>query len=69
MSIEKLKTRREKLTQQIKQIDAQITKIERAARESEQRELVKLIRSRGISVARLSQILDTNSAAPGASES
>lgn len=65
MSIEKLKTRREKLTQQIKQIDAQITKIERAARESEQRELVKLIQSRGVSVARLSQILD---AAPGVVE-
>lgn len=69
MDISKLKTRREKLTSQIKQIDAEIAKIERAAREREQRELVKLIQSRGISVARLSQILDTNSAAPGASES
>lgn len=62
MNTDKLKTRREKLASQIKQIDAQLAKIERAARESEQRELVKLIRSRGISVARLSQILD---AAPG----
>lgn len=69
MNIEKLKTRRETLVAQIKQIDAQIAKAERAAREQEQRELVKLIQSRGISVARLSQILDTNSAAPGASES
>ena len=62
MSIEKLKTRREKLASQIKQIDAQLAKVERAARDAEQRELVKLIQSRGISVARLSQILD---AAPG----
>ncbi len=67
MSIEKLKTRREKLVSQIKQIDAQLAKAERAARESEQRELVKLIQSRGISAARLSQILDASSAAPGAS--
>lgn len=62
MNIEKLKTRREKLTAQIKHIDAQLAKAERAARETEQRELVKLIQSRGISVARLSAILD---AAPG----
>lgn len=67
MSIEKLKTRREKLVSQVKQIDAQIAKLERAARDAEQRELVKLIQSRGISVARLSQILDASSAAPGAS--
>lgn len=67
MSIEKLKTRREKLVSQIKQIDAQLAKAERAAREAEQRELVKLIQSRGISVARLAQILDATSAAPGAS--
>lgn len=67
MSIEKLKTRREKLVSQIKQIDAQIAKAERAARAAEQRELVKLIQARGISVARLSQLLDTTSAAPGAS--
>lgn len=65
MNIEKLKTRREKLASQIKQIDAQIAKAERAARESEQRELVKLIQARGISIARLSQILDTADAAPG----
>lgn len=62
MNIEKLKSRREKLVSQIKQIDAQLAKAERAQREAEQRELVKLIQSRGISVARLSAILD---AAPG----
>lgn len=62
MNIEKLKTRREKLVSQIKQIDGQIAKAERAQREAEQRELVKMIQARGISAARLSQILD---AAPG----
>ncbi len=58
MDIAKLKTRREKLAAQIKQIDAQLAKAERAAREAEQRELVKMIQARGISAARLSQILD-----------
>lgn len=62
MNLDKLKQRREKLVSQIKQIDAHLAQIERVARESEQREIVKLIQSRGISVARLSQILD---AAPG----
>lgn len=62
MNTDKLKTRREKLIAQIKQIDAQLAKAERAARDAEQRELVRLIHARGISVARLSQILD---AAPG----
>lgn len=62
MDITKLKTRREKLVAQLKQIDAQLAKAERAQREAEQRELVKLIQSRGISVARLAAILD---AAPG----
>lgn len=62
MNTDKLKSRREKLASQIKLIDAQIAKAERSAREAEQREIVKLIQSRGISVARLSQMLD---AAPG----
>lgn len=66
MNIDKLKTRREKLTQQIKQIDAQLAKAERAQREAEQRELIKLIQSRGITTARLAAILD---AAPGVVES
>lgn len=68
MSIEKLKTRREKLTHQIKQIDAQLAKAERAQREAEQRELIKMIQSRGITVARLSQILDTTNPAAGDAE-
>lgn len=62
MNTDKLKSRREKLASQIKLIDARIAKAERAARDAEQRELVKLIQSRGISVSRLSQIL---AAAPG----
>lgn len=62
MNIEKLKTRREKLASQIKEIDAALAKAERAAREQEQRELVKLIQSRGITVAQLSQLLNTTTA-------
>lgn len=62
MNIDKLKTRRETLVAQIKQIDAQIAKAERAAREQEQRELVKLIQSRGLTVAQLSQLLNTTTA-------
>lgn len=70
MNIEKLKTRRETLVAQIKQIDAQIAKAERAAREQEQRELVKLIQSRGLTVAQLSQLLNvtTSPATSGDSE-
>lgn len=59
MNVEKLKTRREKLVSQIKEIDAALAKAERAAREQEQRELVKLIQSRGLTVAQLSQLLNT----------
>lgn len=62
MNIDKLKSQRETLKTKLAEIDARIAKAERAARDAEQRELVKLIQSRGISVARLSQIL---AAAPG----
>lgn len=69
MNLDKLKQRREKLASQIKLIDAQLAKAERAQREAEQRDLVKLIQSRGISAAQLSQLLaasGTTSAVPGA---
>lgn len=62
MNLDKLKQQREAIKTKLAEIDAKIAKAERAAREAEQRELVKLIQSRGISVARLSQMLD---AAPG----
>lgn len=62
MNLDKLKQQREAIKTKLAGIDAKIAKAERAAREAEQRELVKLIQSRGISVARLSQMLD---AAPG----
>lgn len=59
MDIAKLKQRREKLMSAVKQIDARISKLEREQREAEQRELVRLIQSRGITPAQLSQILDS----------
>lgn len=68
MDITKLKTRREKLVAQIKEIDSQIAKVERAAREAEQRELIKLIQARGISAAQLSKILDATPGAAGTPE-
>lgn len=68
MSTEKLKTRREKLVSQIKQIDAQIAKAERAARESEQRELVKLIQSRGLTAAQISRLIDAPHGGEGEAE-
>lgn len=68
MDITKLKTRREKLVSQIKEIDGQIAKFERAQREAEQRELVKLIQARGISAAQLSKILDATPGVAGTPE-
>lgn len=58
MNIDKLKQRREKLVAQIKQIDAQLAKSERAARDAEQREIVKLIQSRGLTAAQIARFLD-----------
>lgn len=63
MNIGKLKARREKLSQQLKQIDARITKAEREQREQEQRELSKLLQSRGITAAQLTKMLDGAGAA------
>lgn len=68
MNIEKLKARREKLFSQIKEIDSQLAKAERAAREAEQRELIKLIQARGISAAQLSKILDATPRVAGTTE-
>ncbi|MEW6133096.1 MAG: DUF4315 family protein [Pseudomonadota bacterium] len=65
MKIDKLKAQREKLKAQFAEVDAKIAKAEKAAREAEQRELVRLIQSRGITAAQLSQFLDTH-ASPGA---
>lgn len=65
MNIEKLKQQRESIKAKLSAIDAKIAKAERAARDAEQRELVKLIQSRGISVARLSQMLDAGGGVEG----
>jgi predicted transcriptional regulator len=58
MKIDELRQKREKLTARLKQLDAQIAHAERAAREQEQREMLKLLQSRGITAAQLSSILD-----------
>lgn len=68
MNLDKLKQRREKLASQIKEIDAQLAKIERAEREREQRDLVKLIQSRGLTVAQISRMLDASGEAAGAAK-
>lgn len=57
MNTDKLKQRREKLAAQIKQIDAQLAKIERAARESEQRDVMRLILAKKLTVSRLNELL------------
>lgn len=65
MNLDKLKQQRETLKTRLAAVDAKIAKAERAAREAEQRELVKLIQSRGITAAQLSQLLDTPAGVAG----
>ena len=62
--IAKLRAKRESLKTQIAQIDARIAKIEREQREHEQREIVKLIQSRGITAAQLAALLPPATRAP-----
>jgi hypothetical protein len=58
MKIDDLKAKREKLTARLKALDAQIAHAERAAREQEQREMLKLLQSRGVTAAQLSELLN-----------
>jgi hypothetical protein len=58
MKLDELKHKREKLTARLKALDAEIARAERAQREAEQREILKLLQSRGITAAQLSSILD-----------
>ena len=53
----KLREKRESLKNQLSQTDARIAKIERDQREAEQRELLKIIRARGITAAQLAALL------------
>jgi len=62
--IAKLRAKREILKNQIAAIDARIAKIEREQREHEQREIVKLIQSRGITAAQLAALLPPAAIAP-----
>jgi hypothetical protein len=63
MKIEQLKKKREKIVERLKAINAQIAKIERAEREKEQREILRLIQSRGITAAQLNELLSSKSTA------
>jgi predicted transcriptional regulator len=60
MKIDELKQKREKLAARLKALDAQIAHAERAAREQEQREMLKLLQSRGITAAQLSELLNAS---------
>jgi uncharacterized tellurite resistance protein B-like protein len=60
MKIDELKQKREKLAARIKQLDAQIAHAEKQAREQEQREMLKLLQSRGITAAQLSELLSAS---------
>lgn len=63
MDITKLQARRAKLLAALKKVDEAIAKIERNQREAEQRELLKLIKSRGIDSAQLLKILESHQSA------
>jgi len=58
MKLEQLKQKREKLVARLKALDEQIARAERIAREQEQREMLRLLQSRGITVAQLAELLD-----------
>jgi hypothetical protein len=60
MKLDELKMKREKLTARLKAIDAEIARAERAAREQEQREMLRLLQSRGITAAQLSELLNAS---------
>lgn len=62
MNLDKLKQQRETLKTKLAAVEAKIAKAEREFRERDARELVKLIQSRGLSAAQISQLL---AAAPG----
>lgn len=55
--ISKLRARRETLKNKLAALDARIIKIEREQQEAEHRELLKIIKSRGLTVAQLQQML------------
>jgi hypothetical protein len=61
MKIDELKAKREKLIARLKALDAEIARAERAAREAEQREMLKLLQSRGITAAQLAELLNSGS--------
>jgi hypothetical protein len=60
MKLDALKAKREKLIARLKAIDEQIARAERAAREQEQREMLKLLQSHGVTAAQLSQLLNAS---------
>jgi hypothetical protein len=60
MKIDELKSKREKLAARLKALDAQIAHAERAAREQEQREMLKLLQSRGITAAQLEKLINAS---------
>jgi flagellar biosynthesis/type III secretory pathway chaperone len=61
MKLESLKEKRQKLVARLKAIDEQIARAERAAREQEQREMLRLLQSRGITAAQLAELLNSGS--------
>lgn len=63
MTVEKLKQKREKLKVQMKQVDAKIAQIEKAAGEAEQRDVMRLILSKKITAARLHELIAAHDAA------
>lgn len=62
MNLGKLKAQRETLKTRLATIDAKIAKAEREFRERDARELVRLIQSRGLTAAQVSQLLDKQEA-------
>jgi hypothetical protein len=60
MKLEVLKQKREKLAARLKALDAEIAHAEKQAREQEQREMLKLLQSRGITAAQLSELLSAS---------
>lgn len=62
MTLEQLKAKRETLKNRLGALDSKIAKFGQAEREREQRDLLKLIQSRGLNAKQLSQLLDAKPA-------
>lgn len=57
-AIQSLKNRRESLKQKLVELDKKIREMEKAEEENEQKNMLRLLKSRGVTVTQIQQLLD-----------